>query len=977
MAIEIPLNGGLVTQADAEEVGANACTVLENLEFDKFGLLYKRLGRGAPQEIPDMDITQVSRWVGPDGTTYWILIDVDGVIAASTTLSTFTTLIEDYIGSRVQNYGSMLRFSSNSALSKSPQVYQYIDRDFFWSGDTPTGVPGFYIDIARPRDVITAHTNPVFTSNSLWFFGDTTGNGTSDDNFVPELDLNANSYFYKYSLVFDGNQESPLSELVGDTSGSAITTAIPSLELKIDTGDSLVNWNKRVTGINIYRATGYASAFKKIATIGTKSDDTNIIKVTDAEKGKHIYIPGANYTTNEHLGRKLNTLLPPKAGYDFSIDDVTDWSRAVDTFPAVSRNVDSTYSSSGDNSLKLTIPNPYSQTSGWNDWGKIYLVKNETYSISFKAIHDIPDPYLWRCAFHITGPVGSDVRVQFIDNWQVDGGAPTTYSYDGFDWNQISNDSFQTWTASFTFSGDTGEYWFSISHLLQSGVAGSSLYIDEFFFNKQYSITANTSEILTLSEAHKTRLWGNTHWSITDAAQTTFYDGGLGNTEKAYGGESVIASDTLALGKLDSHKGFVYQKGSAGLATSEVGWITKNVQKAIQVHDLDAFPYNDGAAGNILTISPNYYWSKNANEQTLRFFDKGTTDGVEHPTGETSLEVNFKHSINLEGRQYVADIALNPSTDNETHKDWVLFSELNQPDVIPISNYISIPDLQGGEIVGLGKLIGDLVVFQTKGIYRLSIPSADPGSWSLSESEPNIGCVATDSIVEYEGGIFFAGNDNFYHLGSNFQATPITTSIKDVYQSTPNLSSTRAVIDGKKNRLLCKFGSVKTEIYALDLLKFRFGKEHWSKILTPNDAVNNSYTTNLFAVGEDGDVHTVNSSLPSRMSYLVPSNPSENVSWKRTTGWISTPDMDRSVVLRRLNLRYKSGDSITAKIYTDEDSATVVKELTIPENITDTTKKEWYKCKPSVRCRTFMIELSNSTSSSNSVEIRKLEVEFG
>ena len=45
MAIEIPLNGGLVTQADAEEVGINGCTILENAEFDKPGLIYKRRPR--------------------------------------------------------------------------------------------------------------------------------------------------------------------------------------------------------------------------------------------------------------------------------------------------------------------------------------------------------------------------------------------------------------------------------------------------------------------------------------------------------------------------------------------------------------------------------------------------------------------------------------------------------------------------------------------------------------------------------------------------------------------------------------------------------------------------------------------------------------------------------------------------------------------------------------------------------------------
>ena len=258
-------------------------------------------------------------------------------------------------------------------------------------------------------------------------------------------------------------------------------------------------------------------------------------------------------------------------------------------------------------------------------------------------------------------------------------------------------------------------------------------------------------------------------------------------------------------------------------------------------------------------------------------------------------------------------------------------------------------------------------MLQTKGIYRLSIPSADPASWSLSESEPHVGCIATDSVIEYEGGIFFAGNDHFYHLGSNFQAVPVTQTIKGDYQGSANLQNTRVAIDVKKGRLLCKFGETATIVYALDLQKFKQGQEHWSKILTPTD------TTSFLTVDENLQVYTVMGTTNSKTLELVPSSESENTTFKRTTGWVSTPDMDQSIVLRRMNLRYKSGDAITAKFYIDGDASSVVKTITVP---VDTSGADWYKCKPSVRCRMFMIELS-SAASANDVEIRKLEVEFG
>ena len=98
----------------------------------------------------------------------------------------------------------------------------------------------------------------------------------------------------------------------------------------------------------------------------------------------------------------------------------------------------------------------------------------------------------------------------------------------------------------------------------------------------------------------------------------------------------------------------------------------------------------------------------------------------------------------------------------------IIYSELQQPDVMPISNYIKLNDLQGGSIVGMAGLMSDLVVFAERGIFRLNVPSQDPTGWSLIESEPNLGCTQPYSIKEWKGGVFFAGNDNIYYITPNF-----------------------------------------------------------------------------------------------------------------------------------------------------------------------------------------------------------------
>ena len=98
----------------------------------------------------------------------------------------------------------------------------------------------------------------------------------------------------------------------------------------------------------------------------------------------------------------------------------------------------------------------------------------------------------------------------------------------------------------------------------------------------------------------------------------------------------------------------------------------------------------------------------------------------------------------------------------------------------------------------------------------------------------------------------------------------------------------------------------------------------------------------------------------------------EKTEFQRRTGWIKSPDLDTSASIRRLNLRYLSGDDITIKIYTDGDTDTAKKTITIPAN---TSGDEWYKTKPGVRCKYFMIDIS-TPESTNDVEIRRMEVGF-
>ena len=98
MVIKIPLDGGLVTQVDPDDIGASACTQLTNAEFDKAGVLYKRNGLDAGVNIhPDtlnainyftnneVYLRSIKRFYNPnlDSKYVWVATYVKGYTSTS------------------------------------------------------------------------------------------------------------------------------------------------------------------------------------------------------------------------------------------------------------------------------------------------------------------------------------------------------------------------------------------------------------------------------------------------------------------------------------------------------------------------------------------------------------------------------------------------------------------------------------------------------------------------------------------------------------------------------------------------------------------------------------------------------------------------------------------------------------------------------------------------------------------------------
>ena len=250
-----------------------------------------------------------------------------------------------------------------------------------------------------------------------------------------------------------------------------------------------------------------------------------------------------------------------------------------------------------------------------------------------------------------------------------------------------------------------------------------------------------------------------------------------------------------------------------------------------RVIELNAESTTIGANQTIGALTNGYYYESLAgNQYKIHFKDVSSTNDRVHPLATTKNKVNYTHGAFVNGRFFAGDVSLDPDGEDERHDDFIIFSSINQPDILPVSNFIQIKDSQGGKIIAMRSVNDNLMVFMEKGVYQLYAPNANPSNYNLRESDVNIGCVATNSIVEAGQYIFFASNDNIYMTGAGMSSVPVANNIKDIYTGTSNKDQTIGVYDPLKNRVLFRFGNDGTALYALDYDKITNGVESWNKL---------------------------------------------------------------------------------------------------------------------------------------------------
>ena len=436
-------------------------------------------------------------------------------------------------------------------------------------------------------------------------------------------------------------------------------------------------------------------------------------------------------------------------------------------------------------------------------------------------------------------------------------------------------------------------------------------------------------------------------------------------------------------------------EGYARNETNDYSWIADNVGpfiKTVSTAPTDSAGDDDGnnddsaggsgVASTYLLSTSNYQFvsqgvNTGANVE-LDFFDPGLPDGARHPyEASKSLDVKYKYATMLNGRQFVGNVKITSDGESEEYPNFIMFSAANSPDVIPVTNFIQLQDLQGGEIVGIDTLMSDIVVFMENGIFRLNAPSVDPSAWSLVEAHPNIGCLHDKTITKVPNGIYFLSKDDVIFLDSSFQATPISNEIRDDYQaiaaSTPSIMRTH--YDIKNNKLyVTKLVSTNTEFWVYDTRFQKWSTELHAGVEYDEFLTDNENNVLLIESGADGSGGAGNNSYISKAVDTTEYR-DDNGSGARVavdmiveTGVQELTSYDQNAYVRRLNTHTNKGGGTKL-----DQTITIDSTATTTNDHLDGAQSQRLTVK---RGKNIKVKINDATNEANAKEITKVEVEY-
>lgn len=364
------------------------------------------------------------------------------------------------------------------------------------------------------------------------------------------------------------------------------------------------------------------------------------------------------------------------------------------------------------------------------------------------------------------------------------------------------------------------------------------------------------------------------------------------------------------------------------------------------------------------STTPGMGFAKDSNKITITCRDYRLEDLGESPNQTIySNRVNGQYAKQLKGRLFLGNIYLNPEDKSEEHSDWIAYSELNQFDTIPVSNVISFDDREGGDVTGLGVLFSRLVIFKPQAIFVLNVTDPiSPSSWSVAESKHNIGNVATQGVVEVHDSIYFVYHDGIYRLSSNTIASSTATPSVMDKVSDPIDDQFQLITD--KTAIIGIFDPARQEI----IYKWLEGSDQ--KVWGYN-YVKKSWRKIDMGTGVINMLNYDENGRPlnyDRTNNKIIKFDTANASISKWKSKRFPLDLHRKRLLRYGTVQFVGTDTLTYNLYLDgAGSASFTKSITADGGIVRFPIKRYAK--------KFEIELSTA-SSTNAFTLERLQIEM-
>ena len=915
---------------------------------------------------------------------------------------------------------------STSNTSSTPTVYHNKDKNpIVATNDTVRFIPGAIgkVSTNEAKGVWVGYINRSLFNSSVtiapnWYAYSNVLNNPFKlelkNTYKTSSEIRAgDAVKYNCTAIYDGIQETlfdKTKELVITDTG--INNSI--VELKAEIAD-ITAINKRITGINVYRAIGTSGAYgnfqlighmtfidtnNDLSSVGTAkecsgvffSNDKIHIKTTDVST-----IIGLGYT--EFLGNNKYAI-----SSDGGFDGIDSASEGEDTLVPFWINSGTVRPMSASQTYMVVNSNTNILNS------TKYIIDNEGIQTAATALPSSP----------LTSPVDTGFTLNANHDWEKDVQKTFTVTADISNviktgdtiriGSHVSSNIVINSVGTTTFVGTptatangiggnvkirevvSGEYVVTITR-------GQSInYADVAYSTNTAVVHTNGSTIRKVPSVNYVQLdcddnanFGNTYldssgnfngssWKLKEkswGSYETKYSGDNG----AYGGSSIgfikfhnystdfpsgIAQNALSGSiVMFGEKSFevegnsVYQDDIGGV------WI-KSTEKMSSASNNKDFTGNLLEGFSVATASgsstPGMGYTKSSNKITITCRDFRLDDLGESPIQTVySNRVNGQYAKIVKSRLFLGNVNLNPDDKAEERQDYVAYSEINQFDTIPVSNVIAFEDREGGAVTGLASLFNRLVVFKPQAIFILSLSNpTDPTTWQIVESKHNIGNVASRGVVEVHDSVFFVYHDGIYEISANMAASSTATpsvmnkisyDIEDQFNLATTKSQIRGIFDPNRQEIIYRWLESSTE----RVWAYNYELKTWRKIDM------GSFSLTLLNYDENGS--PLNYDVATNKIIKFDTNNASITKWKSKKFPL---DLHRKRLVRYLTVQYTGNDAMTANVYLDGSGSASFSKTGLSAGTTRFPVKRY--------ANRVELELT-SPSSTNDLTIKRLQLE--